>query len=59
MPPCLKSGDAVIAVDGARVDSSLSLVASIRAMQSGTSATLTILRDGQHLDLPVTLGTRG
>ena len=55
----LKSGDAVIAVDGARVDSSLSLVAAIRAMQSGTSATLTILRDGQHLDLPVTLGTRG
>ena len=53
------SGDAVIAVDGTRVDSSLSLVASIRAMQSGSSTTLTVLRDGQRLDLRVTLGTRG
>jgi len=54
----LRNGDAVIAVDGDSVDSSLSLVGQIRQRQIGDAATLTIVRGGVKKDLSVTLASR-
>jgi putative serine protease PepD len=54
----LKTGDAVIAINGQRVDGTDSLVGSIRAVAPGTKVTLTVVRDGKQQDVPVTLGTR-
>jgi putative serine protease PepD len=54
----LKARDAVIAINGQRIDSSDSLVGSIRALTPGTKVTLTIVRDGKKLDVDVTLGVR-
>jgi putative serine protease PepD len=51
----LKKGDVVIAVDGDRVDSALSLVASIRERAVGDKVGLTVLRDGKRVDLTATL----
>ncbi len=54
----LRSGDAVVAVDGDRVNSSLSLVASIREQQPDETITLSVIRDGQQQEITVTLTTR-
>jgi putative serine protease PepD len=54
----LKPKDAVIGIDGRRIDSRDSLIGSIRALAPGTKVTLTIVRDGKKLDVDVTLGTR-
>jgi putative serine protease PepD len=54
----VKSGDAVIALNGTTIDGSDSLVAQIRAIRPGTKTTLTVVRDGKSLNLTVTLGTR-
>ena len=51
----LRKGDVVVAVDGERVDSALSLVATIRARGVGDKVALTVLRDGKQLDLTATL----
>jgi len=53
-----RTGDSVIAVNGASLDGADSLVARIRALQPGTKVTLTVVRDGKKVDLPVTLGTK-
>jgi putative serine protease PepD len=53
----LKAGDAVIGVDGDKVNSTTSLVGQIRERRPDTSATLQIVRDGKALDVKVTLGT--
>lgn len=54
----LKQGDVIIAVDGARIDSSTALVAQVRALQVGQQVTLTVVRDGKRQDLPVTLAVQ-
>lgn len=54
----LRANDIVVAINGKRVDSSLSLVASVRELTSGETATITVLRDGARVDLTATLGTR-
>ncbi len=54
----LKAGDAVIAVDGEAVNSSLSLVGQLRERQAGAQVTLTVVRDGKALNVKVTLGTK-
>lgn len=51
----LRSGDVVVAVNGDRVDSSLSLVAQIRERTVGDKVTLTVLRGGKELKLSATL----
>jgi putative serine protease PepD len=51
----LQKGDVVIAVDSERVDSALSLVASIRERAVGDKVTLTVLRGGKQLQLTATL----
>jgi len=54
----LARGDAVVAVDGRRLDGADSLVARIRALRPGTAVTLTVVRDGTSREVRVTLGTR-
>jgi putative serine protease PepD len=54
----LKTGDAVIAVNGRTINSGDSLVGIIRAIKPGTQITLTIVRDGKRQDVPVTLAQR-
>jgi putative serine protease PepD len=54
----LQAGDAVIALNGQRVDSSLSLIGSIRALKPGTTVTLTVVHDGATKDVKVTLANR-
>jgi putative serine protease PepD len=54
----LKQGDVIIAVDGARIDSSTALVAQVRALQVGQQVTLTVVRDGKRQDVPVTLAVQ-
>ena len=54
----LRTGDTVIAVDGDRVDSTLSLVAHIRERTVGDRVTLTVLRDGKRVELQATLAAR-
>ncbi|MDO5626834.1 MAG: trypsin-like peptidase domain-containing protein [Mobilicoccus sp.] len=54
----LRSGDAIIAVDGVPVDSALSLTAQVRAREVGAETTITVVRDGQRHDIGVTLARR-
>jgi putative serine protease PepD len=51
----LKSGDAIIAVDGEAVNSSESLVAQIRERTVGSKVELTIVRDGKQQTVDATL----
>lgn len=51
----LKTGDAVIAVDGESVNSSESLVAQIRQRPVGSTVELTIVRSGKELTVKATL----
>jgi putative serine protease PepD len=54
----LKAGDAVIGINGRAIDSSTSLIGTIRAIKPDTQITLTVVRDGKSLQVPVTLATR-
>lgn len=53
----LQDGDIVTAVAGEQVSSMVDLAAAIRGYQPGDQVRLTIVRDGQELAIPVTLGT--
>ncbi|WP_420853239.1 S1C family serine protease [Segeticoccus rhizosphaerae] len=53
----LKTGDAVISIDGDSVDSWLSLVAQVHERAPGDKATVTVVRDGERKDVSVTFGT--
>jgi putative serine protease PepD len=54
----LKTGDAVIAIDGEAVSGADSLVAQIRERKPGATVALTVVRDGSTQKVDVTLGTR-
>jgi putative serine protease PepD len=54
----VKQGDVIIMVNGERVDSSTALVAQIREMRAGERAKLTVIRNGQRLELDVTLAVK-
>jgi putative serine protease PepD len=54
----LQSGDAVIAINGQRIDSSDSLIGTVRALEPGNKITLTIVRNGATQDVSLTLTTR-
>lgn len=51
-------GDVIIAVNGESVASMEDLLAQLIKAEPGQTITLTILRDGESMDLPVTLGER-
>lgn len=54
----LEAGDLVVAVDGSATDGSTGLIAAIRDLQPGDSATITVLRDGDELSFDVVLTER-
>ena len=54
----LKTGDTVIEVNGTPVSSAESLVAQVRERTVGEKVTLTVVRGGKQMDVPVTLATR-
>lgn len=53
----LQNGDTITAVDGTTVEDATSLIVTVRSKASGDSVTLTVLRGGQTLRIPVTLGS--
>ena len=55
----LQAGDAIISVGGSSIDGSLSLVAQVRQHSVGDKMTLTIVRNGQKMDLSATLTSKG
>ncbi len=54
----VEAGDLVVAVDEASIDGASGLIAAIRDLAPGDTATLTVVRDGERLALPVTLTER-
>jgi putative serine protease PepD len=54
----LEPGDAIVEIDGERVDSSLSLVAQVRERTTGDEVTITYVRDGARDEVTVTLDAR-
>jgi S1-C subfamily serine protease len=54
----LQEGDIVVAFNGEDVTDVAALRAAIRAMSPGDTVTVTILRDGEEMDLDVTLAER-
>lgn len=54
----LQAGDVVVAIDGDPVTGSESLTGFVRALPADTEVTLTVVRDGEALDVPVTLATK-
>jgi len=55
----LQDGDVIVAFDGKRVADRNQLVVAIRARTVGETVTLTIERNGQRMDLPLTLQSSG
>ncbi|NNG18597.1 PDZ domain-containing protein [Naumannella sp. ID2617S] len=53
----LKTGDVVLAINGEAVPSSDALIAQVRDHNVGERVTLKVARDGQAVELPVTLAT--
>jgi len=54
----VEEGDLVVAVDGAATDGATGLIAAIRDLQPGDSATISVVREGERIDLTVTLVDR-
>lgn len=54
----LEAGDVIIAVDGRNIESALSLVGKIREQKIGDAVKLTLVRDGQRLEISVTLAAK-
>jgi putative serine protease PepD len=51
------AADVIVAVDGQAVESASAFVEKIEERQPGEQVTLTVIREGQRLDVPVTLGS--
>ncbi|GGL34076.1 trypsin-like peptidase domain-containing protein [Phycicoccus endophyticus] len=51
----LQKGDVIIALDGDPVDSAESLVGYVREQSVGSTVTLTVLRDGESIEVKATL----
>ncbi|MBX9243261.1 trypsin-like peptidase domain-containing protein, partial [Actinotalea ferrariae] len=54
----LRAKDVVVAIDGEPVNGAESLTAFVRESPAGAEVTLTVVRDGEAVDVPVTLATR-
>src|SRR6202012_610855 len=54
----LRPGDAVVAVNGERVESSRNLIRAVAAIAPGRDLRLTVRRQGREMDVPVTVGRR-
>jgi len=54
----VEADDLIVAADGAAIDGAKGLIAAIRDLGPGDSTTLTVIRDGEQLDIKVTLTDR-
>jgi len=54
----VQTGDVIVAIDGDPVVGAESLTASVRERAAGSTANLTVVRDGKALDVTVTLATK-
>ena len=54
----LQAGDVIVAIDGDPVTGAESLTGFVRALPADTEVTLTLVRDGEALDVTVTLATK-
>jgi membrane-associated protease RseP (regulator of RpoE activity) len=55
----IRTGDAIIQVDGNRVEDSADLISVIQQFEGGATANITVVRDEQEMKIPVLLGVRG
>lgn len=53
----LREGDVIIALNGTKVTSSVSLPMLVSNMRPGTKATMTVIRDKKSKDIDITIGT--
>jgi putative serine protease PepD len=51
-------GDVIVEFDGREISSSAELQSAVDSKQPGDTVTLTVLRDGERLEVEVTLATR-
>ncbi|MCL2802684.1 MAG: trypsin-like peptidase domain-containing protein [Micrococcales bacterium] len=54
----IQAGDVIYAVDGRPVNGSLALTATIRSRSPGSDVTISLVRDGQPLDITATLSAK-
>jgi S1-C subfamily serine protease len=54
----IKVGDVVVAVDGEPITGQAALIATIRDLAPGESVTVSLVRDGEPVDVVVVLGER-
>ena len=54
----IKVGDIVVAVDGDRISGQAGLIATIRDLEPGDTAEVSVVRDGDPVDVTVVLGER-
>jgi 2-alkenal reductase len=54
----IKDGDIIVSVDGKAIDEGHPLDATLAQFSPGDTVSIDVLRDGQHMTLQVTLGTR-
>ena len=53
----IQTGDVIVEIDGKPVADSTELVVTVRAKAPGDTITVTVQRNGQSVDIPVTLGS--
>ena len=54
----VRVGDMVVEIDGVTIDGAVGMIAAIRDLDPGDDITLTVVRDGERLELTATLTTR-
>jgi len=54
----IKDGDIIVSIDGKAIDEEHPLDATLAQFSPGDTVSVVVLRDGQHVTLKVTLGTR-
>jgi serine protease Do len=54
----IRQGDAILAVNGERIETSRGLIRTIAAVAPGKDVSLSIRRQGREMDIPVTIGRR-
>jgi serine protease Do len=54
----LRQGDAIVAVNGERIEGSRGLIRTVAAVSPGSNVSLTIRRQGREMDVSITVGRR-
>jgi S1-C subfamily serine protease len=54
----VRAGDLVVEIDGVPIDGAIGMIAAIRDLEPGDEITLTVVRDGERIDLTAVLTVR-